>query len=144
MRATTDSIMLQSWRRPAKVFSDFNTLQLAGVMSLVVPAPLVAFLVWAPQFHHRSVDLPKVVNAVSMPNADREDAMLVSVTRDGIVYFGAEPVNASDLPQRITNHLRDRSVERKVHIKADARATWGHVKRVLEAVHAAGICASHF
>lgn len=131
--------MLQSWRKPVKLFSDFNTLQFASVMGLVVLVPLVVFLVWTPPFHHGSVDLPKVLHPVSMPNADREDAMIVHVTRDGKVYFGAEHINPADLRQRIADRLKDHGVERKVYIKADMRARWGSVKQVLEAVHTAGI-----
>lgn len=139
MRATADSFMLQSWRKPAKLFSDFNTLQFASVMSLVVFVTLLVFLVWSPPFHSGSVDLPKVLHPASMPNADREDAMIVYVTRDGKVYFGREQVTMADLPQRITDRLNDHSVERKVYIKADMRARWGGIKLVLEAVHSAGI-----
>lgn len=131
--------MLRTWRKPAKLFSDFNTLQFACVMSLVVLVLLVVSLVWTPPFHHGSVDLPKVLHPVSMPNGDSEDAMVVSVTRDGKVYFGADWVNCADLSQKLTDRLMDRTVERKVYIKADTQARWGHVKQVLEAVHAAGI-----
>jgi|SRR5215472_9742524 len=131
--------MLESWRQPAKLFSDFNTLPYASVMGLVVFVVLLVFLVWTPPFHNGSVDLPKVLHPVSMPGADREDAMIVSVTRDGRVYFGAEQVNAADLPQKIADRLKDHSVERRVYIKADMRARWGGVKQALDAVHTAGI-----
>lgn len=131
--------MLQSWRKPANLFSDFNTLQFASVMGLVVLVPLVIFMT-APTGHHGvSVDLARVGHPISMPWADREDAMVVIVTRDGRVYFGAEQMTPADLPQRIAERLKDNSVERKVYIKADVRARWGGVKQVLEAVHTAGI-----
>lgn len=140
MKATADLHMLRTWRKPANLFSDFNTLQFASVMGLVAFVMLLVFFPWTiPFIKAVSIDPPKVLHPVSMPNADREDAMVVSVTRDGKVYFGAEQVNPVDLPQKISDRLKDRSVERKVYIKADARARWGHVKQVLEAVHAAGI-----
>lgn len=65
--------------------------------------------------------------------------MIVNVTRDGKIYFGVEQVRSADLPQKITDRLKDRSVERKVYIKADMRARWGSVKPVLEGVRAAGL-----
>lgn len=139
MNAATELFMLQSWRKPTKLFSDFDTLQFASVMGLVVFVLLLVFLVWTPPFHHGSVDLPKVLHPVSMPGANREDAIIISITRDGKVYFGAEQVNATDLPQRIADRLKDQSVERKAYIKADMRARWGGVKPVLDAVHTAGI-----
>jgi biopolymer transport protein ExbD/biopolymer transport protein TolR len=74
-----------------------------------------------------------------MPGADREDAMVVNVTRDGKVYFSVEQVNPENLSQKIENRLKDQSVERKVYVKADMRARWGTVKQVLDSVRAAGL-----
>ena len=131
--------MLQSWRKPAKLFSDFNTLQFASVMSLVVFVPLVVFLVNTEPFHHGSVDLPKVLHPVVMRGANREDAIKVTITRDGKVYFGTDQIVPANLPAKIAERLKDKSVERKVYIVADMRARWGSIKPVLESVHAAGI-----
>ncbi|HKV80999.1 MAG TPA: biopolymer transporter ExbD [Candidatus Sulfotelmatobacter sp.] len=136
---TAELVMLQSWRKPAKLFSDFNTPQFACVTSLVMFIPLLVLLTWPTPYHHGSVDLARVHHPVSMPAADREDAMTVVVTRDGKVYFAVEQVNPTDLPQKIADRLKDHSVERKVYIKADMRARWGTVKQVLDAVHAAGL-----
>ena len=131
--------MLQSWRKPAKLFSDFNTLQFASVMTLVVFVLLLVFMVHAEPFHHGTAVLPKVLHPVFMPGADREDAMTVNVTRDGKVYFGVEHVRVDELPQKIADRLKDDTVERKIYIKADMRARWGSVKQVLDSVRAAGL-----
>jgi len=132
--------MLQSWRKPAKLFSDFNTLQFACVMSLVVFVVLLTVLTFgAPTCGGMSADLPKVLHPVSMRGADREDAMIVNITRDGKVYFAVDQVNPADLPQKIADRLKDHDVERKVYIKADMRARWGAVKPVLDAVRSAGL-----
>ena len=131
--------MLQRWRKPGKLFSDFNTLQFACVMALVVFVMLVVFLTMPTSQCNTSVDPPKVLHPVSMLSADREDVMIVSVTRDGQVYFGSDRVKTADLPQKIADRLKDRDVERKVYIRADMRARWGAVKEVAESVHAAGL-----
>ena len=131
--------MLQSWRKPAKLFSDFNTIQFASVMSMVVFVMLIIFMTLPTPHHGTYPYLPKVDHPVSMPGANREDAMIVNVTRDGKVYFGVEQVNPADLPQKIVDRLKDRSVERKVYIKADMRARWETVKQVLDGVSAAGL-----
>jgi biopolymer transport protein TolR len=132
--------MLQTWRKPAKVFSDFNTVQFAGVMGMVVFVMLLSFMT-VPTGHHGgiSTDLAKVDHPVSMPSADREDAMTVVVTRDGRLFFRSDQITSDMLPEKIANHLKDPSVERKVYIKADARARWGAVKLALDGVRAAGI-----
>lgn len=133
-------VVLQSWRRPAKLFSDFNTMQFACVMSMIVFVVLLVVLMYgAPICHGTSTDLSKVDHPVSMPGADREDAMIVNVTRDGKIYFAVDRVNPADLCQKITDRLKDHSVERKVYIKADMRARWGTVKEVVAGVRAAGL-----
>jgi biopolymer transport protein ExbD/biopolymer transport protein TolR len=132
--------MLQTWRRSSQLFSDFNNFQFAGAMGMVLFVVLLLFMTDSSHYHHRgSVDLPKVIHPVSMPSANREDAMIVSVTRDGKVYFDTEQVRPSDLPRKIADRLKDRSVERKVYVQADMRARWGAVKLALDGVRAAGI-----
>jgi biopolymer transport protein TolR len=132
--------MLQSWRRPVKLFSDFNTLQFAAVASLVVFVLLLVFMVHGEPFHSgSSVDLAKVDHPVSMPNANREDAMKFTVTRDGKIYFETGQVTADDIREKVVDRLKDHTVERKVYILADMRARWGAVKPVLDGVRAAGV-----
>jgi biopolymer transport protein ExbD len=77
----------QKPRRSPKLFSDFNTLQFASMMSLVVFVILLVFMTFPVDHHGGSVDLPKVLHPVSMPGANRGDAMIVTITRDGKVYF---------------------------------------------------------
>lgn len=131
--------MLRSWRKTAKLFSDFNTLQFACVMSLVLFVMLIVFLTLPTRFHSTYPDLPKVFHPVSMPSAARENAMRVSITRDGKVYFGVEQVMPASLPGKIVDRLKDPEVEWKVYIVADARARWGSIKPVVDSVRAAGI-----
>jgi biopolymer transport protein TolR len=86
-----------------------------------------------------SVDLAKVRHPTLMPNADKWDAMVIAIMRDGSVYFDSDRSFTDNLPFRIQDRLRDRGVERKIYTKADARAKYGTLKRALDAVHSAGI-----
>ena len=126
-------------RSSPKLFSDFNTLQFAGVMAMVVFVMLLPFMMITTPHHGVSVDLPKAWHPAAMSGALREDAMKIWILRDGKVFFGNEQISADSLPARITDHLKNRGVERKVYIAADARARWGTVKEVLDGVRAAGI-----
>jgi biopolymer transport protein ExbD len=132
--------MLRKSRTPAMLFSGFDTLQFASVMGLVVFVVLVIFMT-APTHPHGGVsaDLPQVLHPVAMPGAGRDDAMKVSVMRDGSIYFGSGKVYDLDLPAKIQERLKDRDVERKVYIVADARAHWGAVESALDGVRSAGI-----
>src|SRR5215467_336722 len=138
MRAV-DVAMLARWRRPPKLFSDFNTLQFACVMSMVVFVILLFFMT-APTSHHSiSCDLAKVNHPIPMPSANREDAIKIVITRDGKLFFGTEQVDPADLSQKIVDRLKDRSTERKVYVVADMRARWGSIKTVLDGIRNAGV-----
>jgi biopolymer transport protein ExbD len=108
-------------------------------MGTVVFVVLLIFMTVPPGHHGVSADLPKVSHPIPMPGALREDAMMVSILRDGKVYFGNDQINVINLPAKIQDHLKDREVERKVYIVADTRARWSNVERVLEGVHSAGV-----
>lgn len=75
---------------------------------------------------------------MKMLAANREDAIVVAIMRDGKVFFGNELVTAEQLPEKIREWL-SHYAERKVYIKADARARYGTVWTVLEAVRSAGV-----
>jgi biopolymer transport protein ExbD len=84
------------------------------------------------------IDLPKVNHPVKMLAANREDAKVIAVMRDGQIYFGNERVPAEDLPNKIREQL-SRDAERKVYINADARVRYGTLSRVLDEVRSAGV-----
>jgi biopolymer transport protein TolR len=79
-----------------------------------------------------------VWHPVSMPGARREDALTVDIVRDGSIYFGKGRIRPSDLPSQIRERV-DRGAEKKVYIRADARARYVTVREVLDAVHSAGL-----
>jgi biopolymer transport protein ExbD len=92
--------------------------------------------------HHWGPLLPRVhhVRVVGYLawGANRSDAMVAVVARDGRIYFGAEQVLPADLPSKIRQRLSGGS-ERRVYIKADARAPYAAVKQVLEAMQSASV-----
>jgi biopolymer transport protein ExbD/biopolymer transport protein TolR len=130
---------MRKQRPPSKLFSDFNTLQFAGVMGMVLFVILLVFMKSPVHGGRVSVDLPKVNHPVSLPGAAREDAMIVTVSRDGKIFLGVDQMTPMHLPAKIADRLTDQSVERKVYIAADMRARWGVVKLALVGVRAAGI-----
>ncbi len=64
----------------AKVNSDINVTPMVDVMLVL----LIIFMVITPMLQKGiSVDMAKVNNPLPMQDADKEDALLVSVMRDG-------------------------------------------------------------
>jgi biopolymer transport protein TolR len=112
--------------------SAFAAVMFALVAMFLAPAAVV-------DVHtHMPVDFAKVGHPVAMRSADRDDAIDVAITRDGQVWLGRDHVLLESLPQTIRERV-SQGAERKVYIRADARARYGTVTRVLEGVRSAGI-----
>jgi biopolymer transport protein ExbD/biopolymer transport protein TolR len=119
----------------AKVNSDINVTPMVDVMLVL----LIIFMVITPMLQKGvSVDLAKVNNPESMPDADKEDALIVAIMRDGIVYFGKEKITPDQLTDKIKDRLASRT-DKRVFVRADARAKFGAVVEVVDNVRAAGV-----
>jgi len=119
----------------AKVNSDINVTPMVDVMLVL----LIIFMVVTPMLQHGvSVDLAKVNNPEPMADADKEDALLVAVMRDGTVYFGQDKIAPDQLTGKVKDRIANR-VDKRVYIKADARAKFGSVVAVVDNVRAAGV-----
>jgi biopolymer transport protein ExbD/biopolymer transport protein TolR len=100
---------------------------------------LIIFMVITPMLQKGvSVDLAKVNSPASMPDADKEDALIVAVMRDGKLFFGNDRIDADQLTQKIKDRLASR-VDKRVYVRADARAKYGSVVEVVDNVRAAGV-----
>ncbi len=119
----------------AKVNSDINVTPMVDVMLVL----LIIFMVITPMLQKGvSVDMAKVNSPESMPDADKEDALLVAVQRDGTVFFGTDKIAVDQLTQKIKDRLANRT-DKRVFLKADARAKFGAVVEVVDNVRAAGV-----
>jgi biopolymer transport protein TolR len=120
----------------AKVNSDINVTPMVDVMLVL----LIIFMVVTPMLQKGvSVDMAKVNNPEPMQDADKEDALLVSITRDGTVFFGSDKVTDID---SLTTKVKDRLANKpnkQVYVKADMRAHFGSVVKVVDSVRAAGV-----
>jgi biopolymer transport protein TolR len=118
-----------------KVNSDINVTPMVDVMLVL----LIIFMVVTPMLQKGvSVDMAKVNNPEQMPDADKEDALLVSVTRDGQVYFGSDQMSIDTLTTKVKDRLANKP-DKRVYVKADMRARYGAVVQVVDAVRAAGV-----
>jgi len=119
----------------SKVNSNINVTPMVDVMLVL----LIIFMVITPMLQKGvSVDLAKTDNPVQMPDADKEDALLVAVTKDGKVFFGNDQVSQDALTDKIKDRVVNR-VDKRVYVRADARAKYGSVVSVVDDVRAAGV-----
>ena len=115
--------------------ADINVTPMVDVMLVM----LIIFMVITPMLSKGvSVDLVKTKNPIAMADADKEDAILVAVTRDGKVFLGTTPVPAADLPGKVKDLLTDR-LDKTCYIKSDSRARYEKVVEVVDNLRSAGV-----
>ena len=82
--------------------------------------------------------MAKVDNPTSMPDADKEDAIVVAITRDGRVFLGQDMIDTNALGARVRDKLSDKP-GKTIYIRADARAQYRAVEDAIDAVRTAGV-----
>jgi biopolymer transport protein ExbD len=117
--------------------SEINVTPMVDVMLVV----LIIFMVITPMLS-KSIPLDKAItrNPVTMPDADKEDAVIVAVTRDGQVFLspGLKKVDVTDLAPKVKDLLEGRP-SKMVYINADARAKYGTVEDVVDNLRAGSV-----
>ena len=119
----------------SKVNSNINVTPMVDVMLVL----LIIFMVITPMLQNKvSVDLAKVDNPTVMPDADKEDAIVVAVTRNGDVYLGQDKVAPSELGAKVREKL-DSKPGKQIFVRADARAKYLDVENAIDDVRTAGV-----
>ena len=117
------------------VSSNINVTPMVDVMLVL----LIIFMVITPMLQNKvAIDMAKVDNAVAMPDADKEDAIVVAVTRDGGVFLGQDKVAPSELGQNGRDKLADKP-GKTIYVRADARAQYKAVEDAIDDVRTAGV-----
>jgi biopolymer transport protein ExbD len=115
--------------------ADINVTPMVDVMLVL----LIIFMVITPMLSKGvSVDLVKTVNPISMQAADKSDAVIVAVTRDGKTYLNTTQTAADQLPGKVKDILLNR-LDKMVFVKADSRARYEKVVDVVNNLRAAGV-----
>ena len=120
---------------PPGAVSDINVTPLVDVMLVL----LIIFMVITPMLQKGvSVDLARVHNPRMMQAADKEDATVLAITRDGKIYLGADPISMDLITGKVKDRVADK-LDKTVYVKSDARARYGDVVSVVDQVRAAGV-----
>src|SRR5208282_387392 len=105
----------------AKVNSDINVTPMVDVMLVL----LIIFMVITPMLQKGvPVDMAKATNTRDMQDADKEDAVVLAITRDGKVYLQSDRINTDQITTEVKDRLASR-LDKTVYVKADARAKYG-------------------
>jgi len=118
-----------------EVNSEINVTPMADVMLVL----LIIFMVVTPMLQKgQQVELAKTRNPVDMKEADRDDSVIIAITRDGKFYLGQDKVNVDDLAAKVNDLLATR-LEKRVFVKSDSRAKYGDVVMVVDNIRNAGV-----
>jgi biopolymer transport protein TolR len=116
-----------------KINSHINVTPMVDVMLVL----LIIFMVITPMITPGSISLPKASNPLEMPEADKQDALLVAVNRDGKVFFGNDLIQPADLAALVKERMAG-AADKTVFVRADARVHYKAVIQVVDQVRSAG------
>jgi biopolymer transport protein ExbD len=115
--------------------ADINVTPMVDVMLVM----LIIFMVITPMLTKGvSVDMVRTHNPISMQAADKTDAVIVAVTRDGSTFLGNTKVPADKMAEKAKDLLANR-VDKICFLRADARARYEKVVEVVDNLRAAGV-----
>jgi biopolymer transport protein ExbD len=112
-----------------------NVIPMADIMLVL----LIIFMVVTPMLQKtHQVDLAPTNNPHDMKNADKDDAIVVAISRDGNIFIGNNEVKKEDIMTQIKDRISDR-LDKTVYVKSDARAKYGRVVEVVDEIRSAGV-----
>ena len=118
-----------------KTISEPNVIPMADVMLCL----LIIFMVVTPMLQKGfTVDMASATNTRDMQEADAEDAIVIAVARDGRIYLGSQQVVLDQITSMVQDRIANR-LDKTVYVRSDARAKYGDVVAVVDAIRSAGV-----
>ena len=121
--------------KTGETMSEPNVVPMTDVMLVL----LIIMMVITPMLQNKlSLELAQTNNAVKMPDANKDTAVIVSITRDGAVYLKAKRIDINLLTTEVRHQLKGQ-LQKVVFIQSDQRAKYGAVLKAVDDVRAAGV-----
>ena len=115
--------------------SDINVTPMVDIMLVL----LIIFMVITPMMQKDfSVNMTKAQNPRDMADAQKEDAVVIAVSRDGKYYMGTTLVTPDEITVKVKDMISTR-VDKTVYLKSDSNAKYGDVVKAVDNVRAAGV-----
>jgi len=112
-----------------------NVIPMADIMLVL----LIIFMVVTPLLTKDvPVDMAPAANPREMQDADKDDAIVVAITRDGRIFIGNTQMQKEDLTGQVKDRVSSR-LDKTVFVKSDARAKYGDVVAVVDEIRSAGV-----
>jgi biopolymer transport protein TolR len=117
------------------VMASPNVIPMADIMLVL----LIIMMVITPMLQNGvTVDMAKVRNWEDMPDASKDNAVIVAVSRDGHYYLGNNEIALDQLTSEIKDKLSGR-LNKVVFVRSDYRAKYGNCVKVIDAIRDAGV-----
>jgi biopolymer transport protein TolR len=124
---------MDTGRRNGGALSEINVTPLVDVMLVL----LIIFMVTAPLVTQGvEVRLPQ---AGAAPLPERQEPVVVSVTRDRKIYINETEIRAGRLPGVVQGILKNRGAETDVYLRADRDVPYGVVMQTMTELKRAGV-----
>ena len=115
--------------------ADINVTPMVDVMLVL----LIIFMVITPMLSKGiSVDMVKTVSPIPMQAADKSDAIIIAVSRDGQTWLNTTQMAADQLAPKVKDMLTNR-LDKMCYVRADSRARYEKVVDVVNNLRAAGV-----
>ena len=119
------------------VVADINVTPMADVMLVL----LIIFMITTPLLQSGiSLSLPKAKNPLAAPEADSNDAVMISVNRAGQVYQAKRQMTDNELIDFLMKTFAERDIQsRSIFLRADGGVLYGRVVEVVNKCREAGV-----
>ena len=116
--------------RTATSLSEINVTPLVDVMLVL----LIIFMVTTPMMQTGiDVELPETRN---VKEANPDDRIILSISRQGDLFYGSEAINFADMPERLKKDAK--GPKEAIFLRADKDVKWDIIVSVIDAVRGEG------
>src|SRR5579863_1336846 len=113
--------------------SDINVTPMVDIMLVL----LIIFMVITPMLSKdHPVDMAKAEYPRDMADADKEDAVVIAITKDGKYFIGSNSISLDEMTTKVKDMIANRE-PKTVYFRSDARAKYGDVVKAVDNVRAA-------
>jgi biopolymer transport protein TolR len=120
----------------SKVNADINVTPMADIMLVL----LIIFMITTPLLQTGiTVNLPKAKNPLDAPDADKKEAVIVALNREGRIYLAKTPITEADLSEYLSRKFSGGEINKTIYLKADTAVAYGRVVDIVNQCRKSGV-----
>jgi len=101
---------------------------------------LIIFMITTPLLQTGiTVNLPKAKNPLDAPDADKKEAVIVALNREGRIYLAKTPITEADLSEYLSRKFSGGEINKTIYLKADTAVAYGRVVDIVNQCRKSGV-----